>query len=309
MSFLAAKEKVLRLAAEQGFALAGVAPVPCEVPAGRLGEFLRKGYHADMEWLARQGVGRLDVRSIAPWAQSVICLAASYAPAADDVPTPHVALYARGRDYHRLLRKRCEKIVAALRADFPQVQAKICVDSAPVSDRSLAAAAGLGWIGRNGCLIHPRYGSYLLLAEIITDLPLPPDAPVASACGDCRRCVDACPGRAIVADGLVDCRRCNSYLTIEHRGEIPPDRRAQLGRRIFGCDACQAVCPFNSAPPPGLPEFRTPSPLAAMPLASLLGLTLDQWERLSPGTPLRRAGLARLLRNATIALENTSQPQ
>lgn len=298
------KQWLLEEAARQGFALAGVAAADFALPAGPLEQFLQNGYQAGMAYLTRQGMARLDAAALLPQARSVICLAASYAPAPDDPPNPHVARYARGRDYHRLLRKRCEKIVAGLREHFPQLKARICVDSAPTSDRSWAAAAGLGWIGRNGCLINPRHGSYLLLAEIVTDLPLPADSPMANGCGDCRRCAQACPGGAIVSDGLVDCHRCNSYLTIEHRGEIPPDRRRQLGQRVFGCDACQEACPFNQGVPAGLEEFRRPSALATMSPRQLLQLSRESWEELSPGSPLRRCGYEGLLRNSAIACEN-----
>jgi epoxyqueuosine reductase len=306
MGPLETKEWVRELAARQGFVAAGVAAADCSLPTGPLEQFLQNGYHAGMAYLVRQGMGRLDVRSVLPQAQSVICLAVSYAPAPGDPANAHVARYARGRDYHRLLRRRCEKIVAQLRTHKADLAAKICVDSAPLSDRSLAAAAGLGWIGRNGCLINPRWGSYLLLAEIVTDLPLPPDSPIPSRCGDCRRCIQACPGQAIVADGLVDCRRCNSYLTIEHRGQIPPDRRRQIGQRVFGCDACQEACPFNQGAPAGLEEFRRPTAMAGMSPRQLLRLSRAGWEEFSPGSPLRRCGYDGLLRNAAIACENAS---
>lgn len=300
------KQAVKEQAALAGFARVGVAAATLRGRSGPLEEFLRRGYQADMAWLARQGPARLDATSVMPQAASVICLSMPYAP--EGLPAGHVALYARGRDYHRLLEGRCRGLLEALKAARPELAAtmlaKICVDTAAISDRSFAAAAGLGWIGRNGCLIDARYGSYAVLAEIVTNLPLPPDVPAAQGCGDCRACVDACPGAALPGDGLVDCRRCVSYLTIEHRDDIPAQQYKLLGGNIFGCDACQRACPHNASVPLGEAELTHPRPLAELPLAEVLALSQPRWDELTRGSAMRRCRYEMLLRNAAIAAGN-----
>ena len=299
------KATILRLADEMGFACAGIAPAR---PPGaeRFRQFLARGYHAGMDWLARDPDRRCDPRSLLPGAASVICLAASYAPAGDDSATDHVARYARGRDYHRLLRSRCRRLVGAISAVAPGVRTRICVDTAPLLERALAASAGLGWIGRNGCLIHPRLGSYLLLAEVVTDLPLRPDAPAASRCGRCRVCIEACPTGAIGPDGLVDASLCLSYVTIEHRGVVAEHLRAACGPRVFGCDVCQEVCPHNRRVPAGEADLRGPSELARTPLAAILAWSPEDWDRLTRGSAARRAKWEMFLRNAAMAAGNAA---
>ena len=252
----ALKALIFDRAGELGFVRVGIALAAPSARAERFRRFLALGYHADMAYLARDPSRRCDAGSALDGAVSVICLAISYAPAPGDDPDDAVARYARGRDYHRVLRGRCRRLVAELRKAQPDVRARICVDTAPLLERDLAAAAGLGWIGRNGCLIDHRLGSYLLLGEILTNLPLPPDQPAKARCGSCRACIDACLTGAITEFGLVDSRRCISYLTIEHRGQIPPQLRAAMGRRIFGCDLCQEVCPFNRRAAAGDAELR-----------------------------------------------------
>ena len=328
------KALALRRAAEEGFVRAGVAPAPV-AGAERLAAFLASGRHADMAWLARSPAERFDATNLLPAAASIICLAASYAPGGPDDGGGHVARYARGRDYHRLLKRRCRRIVESIVSAAPGTRTRICVDTAPASERSFAAAAGLGWIGRNGCLIVPGAGSYVVLAEVVTDLPLPPDGPMelggtdkplfglsvrntprtskrrlsvpphfAGGCGDCRACVDACPGGAIAGDGLVDCRRCVSYLTIEHRGPIDGPLRAVLGDRLFGCDRCQEACPHNRGVRAGDAELLGPSELAKATPADVLEWTAEDWDRLTRGSAGRRASHAMYLRNAAMALGN-----
>ena len=298
------KALVLALAGELGFARAGVAPAAASDRAERFREFLARGYHADMRYLSRRPDDRCDVRSALAGAASVICLAASYAPDARDPAPGHVARYARGRDYHRVLRGRCRRIVAELSRAEPALAARICVDTAPVLERDLAAAAGLGWIGRNGCLIDRRLGSYLVLAEIVTNLALPPDGPARNRCGRCRACVDACPTGAIGEDGLVDSRRCISYLTLEHRRAIPAEFAEAIGQRVLGCDVCQEACPFNRRAPAGDAELCGPTELARTPPAAMLDWTEQDWDRATRATAGRRVKYPMLLRNAAIAAGN-----
>ena len=302
------KRRAFELAGELGFVCAGVAPARPSRHVDRFDRFIERGFCADMEYLGRTGPTRADTRRMLNGAASVICLGAPYAPASGDVGGGHIARYARGRDYHRLLRKRCRKLIDALRAEAGDMAALICVDTAPVSDRELAAEAGLGWIGRNGCLIHPAWGSYLLLAEIIVDVPLPPDAPVPNCCRDCGRCAEACPTGAIGPDGLVDARRCISYLTIENRGQIPAEFRRAIDGRVFGCDACQEACPYNADVPAGDAALRGPSELARTPAAGMLSWAEQDWDRLTRGSAGRRATWPMYLRNAAVAAGNAGDP-
>jgi len=294
------------LADALGFACVAIAPASPPAWADRFGRFLELGWQGEMAYLARDPAARSDPRRLLDGAASVICLAASYAPGPEDPPPGGFARYALGRDYHRVLRQRCRRLVDALREAVPDMRARICVDTAPLLERGLAALAGLGWIGRNGCVIHPRWGSYLLLAEIVTDLPLPAGTPAQSRCGRCRACVDACPTGAIGADGLVDARRCISYLTIEHRGSIPDSLRRPMGQRVFGCDVCQEVCPYNRRAPAGDAELRGPSALVGTAPPAILRWTREDWDRLTRGSAARRASFEMFLRNAAIAAGNAA---
>jgi len=301
------KAIVLRLAREQGFAAAGVAPAEESPRAERFMEFLRRGCHADMTYLARNPKARCDPRSLLEGAAAVICLAASYAPAGEC--TSGVARYARGRDYHRVLAGRCRKIVAGLASVEPSLRARVCVDTSPLLERHLATSAGLGWIGRNGCLIDERLGSYLLLAEIVVNLPLPADSPAPARCWACRACMDACPTGAIGPDGLVDSRRCVSYLTIECRGSIPEELRLACGERLFGCDVCQEVCPWNRPQrlAAGDAELLGPTQVAFATAADVLAWSRDDWDRATRGSAARRARWEMFLRNAAVAAGNAGE--
>lgn len=304
---LSLKEMLLRRAGELGFCAAGVAPPAIPEHAGRYRNFLARGLHAGMSYLQRRPEARCDAGKLLPGARSVICLALSYAPAAG-TDAGAIARYARGRDYHRVLAARCRKLFLDMRTLAPAVQAKVCADTAAISDRTFAAAAGIGWIGRNGCLIHARLGSYLVLAEIITDLPLPPDRPMKNRCAGCRACAEACPTGAIGADGLIDCRRCISYLTIEHRGPIEAELAGKMGARLFGCDRCQEVCPHNRKAPAGDPELLGPSQLAKTTAGEALHWRQADWDRLTRGSAGRRAKHEMFLRNAAIAAGNAGPP-
>ncbi len=298
------KALVLRVAGDLGFCRVGIAPAAPAAHAGRFRRFLELGYHADMGYLARAPDRRCDPRNLLEGAKSVICLACSYAPLPGEDTPGHVARYARGRDYHRALAGRCRKLLAELSRAAGELACRICVDTSALLERELAASAGVGWIGRNGCLIDARFGSYLLLAEIVTNLPLAPDDPQPNRCGSCRACVQACPTGAIRDDALLDARRCVSYLTIEHRRGIPAEFRAAIGECVFGCDLCQQVCPFNRYCPPGDAELRGPSALAGTPVVEMLLWTGVDWDRLTRGTAARRAKLEMWLRNAAVAAGN-----
>jgi len=298
--------RVKELALACGFARVGVASAGPVEHAETFRAWLGAGYHADMAWLEENVEMRLHPASILDGAQSVICLAASYAPGGDEPQTDAlIARYARGRDYHKVLKKRAHALCDRLREITPSFVGRAFVDAAPLAERSLAAAAGLGWIGRNGSLIVPGLGSYVLLAEIVCNLPLRPDEPRSGGCGDCRKCFAACPTGAIVVEHTIDTRRCLSYQTIENRGDIPANLWPSLGGCVFGCDACQAICPHNRRVAAGDAELIAPAEARPLTLQSILAWTEADWDRATRGRALRRAEYRTFLRNAILAAGNS----
>jgi len=242
-----------------------------------------------------------------------------------ELPRGWVSRYAWGEDYHRVLGEKLERLLLTLRRDFPQpFEALAYVDTGPIVERVAAKHAGLGWLGKNTCLIHPELGSWLFLGVIITTLDLAPslapaDSPAADLCGQCTLCIDACPTGALVAPYQMDARRCISYLTIEHRGSIPEELHPQMGAHVFGCDICQDVCPFNrKAPVTAIAEFaprphglsshspQEPSNLFAPPLEWLASLTEEEHRHAFRGSPVKRAKYQGMVRNACIALGNAA---
>ncbi len=294
--------RVLREEAKRaGFVRFGIARAEEPPRHALFADWLAAGRHAGMRYLDETRDVRSDPRTLLPGARSVVCLAAPYAATpwiAED--GSRFARYARGSDYHGGLRARALAVVAAARTRLGDVwSARVCVDSTPLAERSFAAAAGLGWIGKNGCLIDDEHGSYLLLAEILTDLDLPADAPVAESCGTCTRCLDACPTEAFVEPGLLDAGRCIAYWTIEHRGPIPDAWKAAIGPHVFGCDVCQEVCPWN-APVRSLPlRSLAGTPPARPPTrAEVLSMGKGAWRRRFGKTAVNRAARRGLQRNA-----------
>ena len=286
-----------------GFAAVGLASIgPCQT-FERFNTWLSRGYAAGMDYLARQAELRSNPMLVAPEAKSVVVVAARYPATARIQPFSN---YARGRDYHDVLRGKLKQLARSLEAQSSvPLRSRICVDSAPVLEREWAVRAGLGWIGKQGSLVNPDHGCALFLGELFVNLELRPSLPMQDKCGNCRQCVDACPTGAIQPDGFVDARRCIAYLTIEHKGEIPEDLRPFMGSSLFGCDRCTTVCPYNRAGDDAiLPEFNpvgTPMPTAAQ----CLGLSEGDFKQRFRGTAVYHSGLARLQRNAAIAL---SQP-
>lgn len=287
---------ICRASAMLGFAAIGFAKVgPCRTFA-RFQDWLDRGYAGGMTYLARHAPLRADPRRVMPEVRSIIVVAARY-PAESKI-TPF-SNYCRGRDYHTVLRSRLKRLAQKLAAAVPaQIVFRACVDSAPVLEREWAVRAGLGWIGRQGSLVNPEWGCTLFLGELFVNLELAPSLPGPNRCGDCRRCVDACPTGAIQADGLVDARRCIAYLTIEHQGPIPEEVQPLLGASLFGCDRCTSVCPYNRAGVDGvLPEFNPAG--SSLPTAEqCLLLGEDDFRQRFRGTAIYRSGLARLQRNA-----------
>ncbi|MCD6377488.1 MAG: tRNA epoxyqueuosine(34) reductase QueG [Planctomycetes bacterium] len=301
------KDAIKHLAAQEGFVAVGIVPTGPVAEAERFMRFLSLGYHAGMDWLVRNSKQRCDTRFLLPEGAgkvgSIICLAISYAPFDREETSARfwIARYARGRDYHRILHKRCKRIVSEISKLVSGLFSRICVDTAPLLERSLAAAAGLGWIGKNGCLVNPKHGSYLLLAEIITNLPLEPDKPMENGCLSCQACVESCPTRALTGDGLLDANRCVSYLTIEHRGIIPDEFKMACSRWLFGCDTCQEACRYNRNVPAGDAELITLNAVAKITPRDVLKWSKADWDRFTRGLTIRRAKYEMFLRNAAIA--------
>jgi epoxyqueuosine reductase len=291
-------------AARQGFVRFGVARADETPRRERFDAWISAGRHAGMRYLEETREVRSDPRNLLPGARSVVCLAAPYASApwvaADG---SRFARYARGTDYHGSLRQRALRVVEAAqqtRGLGDSWTYRVCVDSTPISERAFAASAGLGWIGKNGCLIDREHGSYLLLAEILTDLDLPVDDPVAESCGSCTRCLDACPTGAFLEPGVLDASRCLAYWTIEHRGPIPDAWKTAIGEHVFGCDVCQEACPWNE-PVSALARL---SAAAAVPQegpptrAEILAMGKGPWKRRFGTSAVNRAARRGLQRNA-----------
>ncbi len=300
-------------ARELGFQRCGVAGVELGEDEAHLLDWLAAGRHGDMAWMAQHGTRRSRPAELRPGTLRVISVRMDYAgsePEADwtalaDGERAYVARYARGRDYHKLLRTRLQKLADRICAEIGEFGYRAFVDSAPVLERALARDAGLGWIGKHTCLIDRDGGSWFFLGELYTDLPLPIDAPASAHCGTCARCIEVCPTQAIVAPHQVDARRCIAYLTIEHEGSIPEELRPAIGNRVFGCDDCQLVCPWNKfAKRTDEPDFRARNDLDRATLADLFAWTEDEFLRRTEGSAIRRTGYERWLRNLAVGLGN-----
>jgi epoxyqueuosine reductase len=296
------QQKIKMLAAEAGFARSGVAPIDPPADGERFVQWLAKNHGGGMQYLARNVDVRLDPRKLLDGARSVICLAWAYDKR--DCPSGLFARYARGADYHQTLKQLCRGLMDQIRLIAPHFRGRAFVDSAPLLERSLAARAGLGVIGANGCLIVPGVGSYVLLAEIVSNLDLPADEPLEPACQQCGRCIRACPTNAFDPDGMLDARRCLSYLTIEHKGPMDPGRIEKI-TRIAGCDICQEVCPHNA----GACQ-ASPGPANAVESATLgdiINWRSDDWATKSAGTAVARLSYEMLMRNAVIVAANAGR--
>lgn len=290
-------------ASSAGFHACGIArAVPLD--PGPLDRMLALGADADMAWLGAQRAQRLDPGRLLPGARSVVAVALAYG-APSPAPAPpgagEVARYARGRDYHAVMKRRLRALAGAIAGRDPGARTFASADIAPVMEKAWAERAGIGWIGKNGCLITPEHGSWVVLGTVLVDRDLEPDAPHPDRCGSCEACLPACPTRAIPQPGLVDARRCISFWTIERRGEIAGDMSGALGRWIFGCDECQTACPWNRAPAPecdpGLSPRRGQGALA---LEDVLAMDEGAFHRRFDGTALARARWDGLVRNALL---------
>lgn len=301
------------LARELGFAAIGVAGIDLPADEARLEGWLAAGLHGEMAYMQRHGTRRSRPAELVPGTLRVISVRMDYWPeaAADaeavlaDPQLGYVSRYALGRDYHKVMRGALQKLAERLAERIGPFGHRVFVDSAPVLEKPLARDAGLGWIGKHTNLIAQDAGSWFFLGEIYTDLPLPIDAPASAHCGSCEACIPACPTAAIVAPGRLDARRCISYLTIELKGSIPTELRSQLGNRIYGCDDCQLVCPWNKfARAASHPDFKVRHGLDAPRLAELFAWTAQQFAERMAGSAIHRIGHERWLRNIAVALGN-----
>ena len=279
-----------------------------------LTEFLDAGRHGDMTWLAATAKRRGHPRTLWPEARSVVMLGMSYAPVGDPLEALNepsrgvISVYAHGKDYHDILKSKLKQLAGSLAARSG-AEVKVFVDTAPVMEKPLAAAAGVGWQGRHTNLVSREHGSWLFLGAIFTTAALPPDDPEEDYCGSCRRCLDVCPTRAFPAPYVLDARRCLAYLTIEHKGHIPVEFRHPMGNRVFGCDDCLAVCPWNKfAAAAREARFAARPETDNPPLAELLELDDRAFRARFAGTPVKRTGRDRFLRNVLIAAGNSGEP-
>ena len=301
-------------AARLGFAACGIAPAEDDpVRAARLAEWLRLGHHGQMGWMEDRAEVRRGPQSLWPEARSVIALGMSYAPAHDPLALEthpdraRISVYAQGRDYHDTVKKALKALARWLVEQAPQVQLKVFVDTAPVMEKPLGQAAGLGWQGKHTNLVSRDHGSWLFLGAIYTTLDLPVDGAHSDRCGSCTACQAACPTQAFPQPYQLDARRCISYLTIEHKGPVAEEFRAALGNRIYGCDDCLAVCPWNKFAETAARHraFLPRAELVAPRLADFLGLDDAGFRALFSGSPIKRIGRDRFVRNCLYAAGNS----
>jgi epoxyqueuosine reductase len=293
-----------------GFELAGIAPAAPADGFDRLRDWLGRDFAGEMDYMRRHAEARRHPAGVLPEVRSVVMVGMNYNADQDGPPTGKIARYARGADYHDVLRQRLNQLLAWVQEQRPGCRGRGVVDTAPLLERDFARRAGLGWFGKNTMLLNKRHGSYFFLGALLLDLELRPDPPhEASHCGTCTACLDACPTQAFAAPGLLDSRRCLSYLTIELKGSVPEEMRPAMSEWLFGCDVCQEVCPWNrKAPPAAEPALRPRPDLIAVDPLELLGLSDEEFRRRFRGTALWRTRRRGLLRNAALILGHRGDP-
>lgn len=304
---------------ELGFADSGITHTDLSQFEAGYFNWLEQNFHGEMHYMQAHGTKRTRPTELLPGTASIISLRMNYfdmnaAAAIEQLHTPdqaYVSRYALGRDYHKVMRQRLKQLVSKIQQQIPDSSHRIFVDSAPVLERPIAQQAGLGFIGKNSLMIHPRAGSWFFLAEIYTDLKLPADPPFEKqGCGPCTACIQECPTQAILENGVVDARRCISYLTIEHSTSIPLELRTAIGNRIYGCDDCQLVCPWNHFTQPNTePDFEPRWQLDQISLLDLFNWSEADFNNNLMGSPIRRIGYERWNRNIAVALGNGSSNQ
>jgi epoxyqueuosine reductase len=306
MDYAALKETIREAGKKLGFAALGVARAEPGQAVDHLREWLAEGCHGEMDYMARHAELRANPAQLQPGTLTVISAAIDYLPHKNNHDQPGqaaISRYAQGRDYHKVIRSRLQKLADAIAAISGPFGYRVFSDSAPVMEVEFARQAGIGWRGKHTLLLS-KEGSWRFLGDIYTDLPLPPDTPTDSHCGSCTACLSACPTGAIVAPYKVDARRCISYLTIELAGPIPEAFRPMIGNRIYGCDDCQLCCPWNRFAQLGDPDFSPRQGLDQANLLELFAWTEEQFEQRLAGNPIRRIGHERWLRNIAVALGN-----
>ena len=300
-------------ARELGFAHAGVSDIDVSAAEAHLLNWLARGYHGAMNYMERHGYKRSRPADLVPGTLRIISVRMNYWPPNATDPqgvlgnpeAAYISRYALGRDYHTVVRKRLQALATRIETVVGAFGYRVFSDSAPVLEKALAEKAGIGWIGKHTNLIHEKSGSWFFLGEIYTDLPLPIDAPATNHCGTCMACIPACPTNAIIAPYQLDARRCISYLTIEWRGSIPEEYRAEMGNRIYGCDDCQLVCPWTKFTQTTTePDFVARHQLDDVALTDLFEWTEDEFLRRMEGSAIRRIGYSCWLRNIAVALGN-----
>jgi len=298
---------------ELGFDAAGISQVDLSVAEQRLLDWLKLGYYGDMEWMHRHGTKRSRPAELLPGTLSIISVRMDYLPpdAADaemvlnQPELGYVSRYALGRDYHKVVKKRLEQLAKKLREAVGEFGYRVFTDSAPVLEKPIAVKAGLGWMGKHTNVLSRDAGSWFFLGEIYTDLPLTETGAVSDHCGACTACIDICPTKAIIAPYELDARLCISYLTIEHKGSIPTELRPLLGNRIYGCDDCQLICPWNRfAQFSDEPDYQPREQLDAARLSALLEWSEEEFLDKMAGSPIRRIGYERWQRNLAVASGN-----
>ena len=312
---LLSSEVIKTRARELGFDLCGIAPAAGFQELRVLREWLDSGYAGEMAYLTRTADRRADVRAVMPSARSVVVLgtlyntARPYSTQIDDPGVAHISRYAWGDDYHDVLGARTGALRDWMTGRHPApLETRVYVDTGPVQEKVYAQQAGLGWVGKNTCLIHPDLGSWLFLSEILCSLTLDPDPPGLDQCGTCTLCLDACPTDAFPGPGVLDATRCLSYLTIETKGPIPPEQRAGLGTHVYGCDICQEVCPYNDTAPVSTdPVWQPRAPLDRPRLGELWSRTDTELRAAIRSGPMTRVRVKRLRRNLAVAIGNSGE--
>lgn len=295
------KEEALRI----GFVACGISRIePLTKDAQRLNRWIEVGMHGQMDYMARNIEKRINPALLIPNAKTIISLAVNYLPEKIQNPDlPQIAKYAYGKDYHLVVKDMMHQLLHTIRSHYGEVSGRVFTDSAPILESAWAARSGIGWVGKHSLIIHPHYGSYIVLGELIIDLNIEPDAPVIDRCGSCTRCMDTCPVSAITAPHTVDARKCLAYLTIEHRGTF--EKNISLHHRLFGCDICQDVCPWNAkAKTTLITEFK--------PNCEIIDKTADEWlhmdditfTRITNHSPMNRTGLDDIKRNVITIMES-----
>lgn len=294
-----------------GFSQLGISKAAfLEDEAPRLERWLQQNFHGTMQYMENWFDKRLDPTLLVPGARSVLSLLLNYGQdELQDEECPKISRYAYGKDYHLVIKEKCRELIHFIRMKAGSVEGRAFVDSAPVLERAWAQRSGLGWIGKNANLIHPKKGSYFFLAELIIDLELDPDAPIGDYCGTCTRCIDACPTEAILPGKVVDGSRCISYFTIELKESIPAEFHSKLEGWVFGCDICQEVCPWNRfSKNTDVPEFRPLPEILSMTKSDWLEISQDVFTEVFSHSPLKRKGLSGIQEAVRLTLQNGEKP-